>query len=135
MAWMVQADGNVAAAERALLDTLAGSRSVAERALRAVQGVSLDVLIPEVERYADRFFIAMRARTCALADGRLDPGEIQAFHDLVAAFQLLPQDVAKITEVAAAAARGEDSPPDDRVRALFAASSFVTSLDPEAPPC
>lgn len=132
---MAQADGEVAAAERDLLVSIAGDLSSAEAALDAVRGETLDGLALRVERYADRFFIAMRARSCALVDGRLDPSEALAFERLVEGFQLLPDDVAKIEQVAAAAIRGEDCPPDERVRALFTASSFSEIDSGEAPSC
>lgn len=84
----------------------------------------LDVLIPQVEKYEDRFFIAVRAYMMAHADDHYDESERAFFDELVEALEITASDRALIEGLAADEQRAEAFEPSPRLLSLYESSSF-----------
>lgn len=86
--------------------------------------VALSQILARVDRYADRFFIALRAASMAAIDDHLDAREEALYAELVATLEITPEDRALIEEAVAGLEALEPPPMHPRVEQLFLSSSF-----------
>ncbi len=124
MARMALADGNVGQQERELILPLLDSPDQLEGLLEEAQAAPLPQLLAQVDRYADRFFIAMRAASMAHIDGQFSGGEQFFYADLLDQLQLRPEDVTLIQTSIRQLDELEPVEPDARIGELFQQSSF-----------
>lgn len=125
MAKMALVDGEVSSEERAMLAPLLGDGESLEGLLEEARDLKLSDLVAKLDRYADRFFVALRAASMAAVDEHLDAREEALYAELVEALGILPADRAIIEESVAALDALEPPPMHPRVAQLFQASSFV----------
>lgn len=129
---MANVDGTVADEELQLLNELIAEESAADEAsfsdaqalLEAARGHSLETLAGQVDAYADRFFIALRAYSMAHIDDDLDEKEQALFDDLVRHLAIDPADLGLIERCEQAARAESPPPPEPRLLELFNASTF-----------
>jgi tellurite resistance protein len=125
MAKMALVDGEVSDAERRLLEPLLTAGESLDVLLEAAKQRSLPELVQSIDRYADRFFIALRAASMAAIDERLDAREEALFAELVALLEIEPADRALIERSVAALSAVDPPPLDPRIEQLYQQSSFV----------
>ena len=124
MAKMALADGHVASQEKDLLRPLLDDPDSLDELFREAETAPLDGLLTQVDRYADRFFIALRAASMAQIDGHLAASE-QAFYDsLLEQLKLRAEDVKLIETSLEQMDSLEPVEPDPRIGELFEQSSF-----------
>ena len=124
MAKMALVDGTFSKTEKVFLAAIAGTTSLDDLMAEA-RDASLEQLCRQVERYEDRFFIALRAYSMAHIDQHFDVKEQEAFARLVELLGLTDDD-RRLIEVTRAAAESEKAEePAPRLRELYEASSFA----------
>lgn len=124
MAKMALADGHLAGQEKDLLRPLLDDPEALDELLQEAQIVPLEGLLTRVDRYADRFFIALRAASMAQIDGHLAESE-QAFYDNLLEHLKLREEDVKLIETSLQQLESIDPvEPDPRIGELFEQSSF-----------
>jgi hypothetical protein len=86
---------------------------------------SLAELVRDIDRYADRFFLALRAASMAAIDQKLDAREDALYAELVELLEIQPADRALIERSVRALDAAEPVSLDPRIEALYQQSSFV----------
>ena len=124
MAKMALADGEVADAEREFLSPLLDESDSLEALLKEAEGKKLVDLVSPIDAYADRFFIALRARSMAAIDAEFDAREEALYERLVRALEITADDRQLIERQVDALDSIEPIPPDPRLEELFKQSSF-----------
>lgn len=125
MARMALADGTVSEVERQFLLPLLGPDDDLDALLELARQSSLAQLVEPVERYADRFFIALRAASMAHIDLELDAREEALYERLVTLLEISPEDREVIARSVASLSADEPETPEARVEELYALSSFA----------
>ena len=125
MAKMALSDGEVAQEERGFLQEMLQPGETVDALLAEAKGRSMKELVAPIDRYADRFFVALRAYAMSTIDMELVAREEAAFERLVTELAIKPSDCELIKRVVAEAESEEPEAPDPRVEELFQASSFV----------
>lgn len=125
MAKMALADDHLAAEEIAWLQPLIDEGQSLESILQKARDSTLEELLAGVDRYADRFFIALQAATMAQVDRRLEEAETAFYESLLARLKLRPEDVQLIRISIEQLDETEPMEPDPRIGELFELSSFV----------
>lgn len=125
MAKMALADGKLAEEERDMLAPLLDGGDTLDALLEIAAKKKLDELVEPIDGYADRFFIALRARSMAAVDEQFDASE-EAFYDRLVEKLGISADDRKIIEQHVASFDSLDpTPPDARVEELYKQSSFA----------
>jgi hypothetical protein len=125
MAKMALVDGNVSDLERNMLAPLLTSSESVDDLLEQAKTVELPALVAELDRYADRFFVALRSASMAHVDAHLDAREASLYEELVAKLDILPEDKLLIDESVAGLSQIDPPPLHPRIAQLFQQSSFV----------
>jgi hypothetical protein len=125
MAKMALADGVVTEEEKGFLQPVIPPGEDLDEVLVEAKSVSLSDLISQVENYADRFFIAMRAASMAHVDLDLDAREEAALERLMSAVDLTEDDLQLLRETVDDMNNPTASPPGPRLAELFEQSSFA----------
>ncbi|MDJ0841885.1 MAG: TerB family tellurite resistance protein, partial [Acidobacteriota bacterium] len=111
LARMAACDGKVDDAERELLADLTG-HAPDDPALQAVfdeaQTADLAQLFAGLVRYADRFFVVLRAYMMAHVDARYDVAEESFYHQMLNTFEISEQDRELIRESQASLYSGNE---------------------------
>ncbi len=124
MAKMALADGSVAAEEREMLEPLLGEGDTLDSVLEAAGAKKLDELVAPVDAYADRFFIALRARSMAAVDEDFDASEEALYERLIGKLEISAADREVIERHVAQMDSLDPTPPDARLEELYKQSSF-----------
>jgi hypothetical protein len=125
MAKMALVDGNVSDLERAMLAPLLTNTESVDELLEEAKTVELSALVAQLDRYADRFFVALRSASMAHVDAHLDAREAALYDELIASLDLSPEDKLLIDESVAGLSQVEPPPIHPRIAQLFQQSSFV----------
>lgn len=125
MAKMALSDGQVVQEERDFLEPMLEPGETLEALLSEASKSTLEQLVAPVERYADRFFIALRAYAMSTIDDDLDAREEAAFERLVSALGIKPDDRTLIERSVGASDSDEPEALDPRLEELYQASTFV----------
>lgn len=133
LAKMANVDGSVADEELQLLDELIAAEAAADGSpfpdaralLEAAEALRIEALASQVEAYADRFFIALRAYSMAHIDDNLDAREEALFDSLVGHLGIDAADLELIERCEQASQSETPPPPEPRLLELFSASSFA----------
>ena len=125
MAKMALCDGNVDAAERSMLADLIGDDAKVDAVLTTARNTTLEDLVAELDSYADRFFVALRAYFVAHADDKFDVKEQKLFTRIVEQMKLKDEDLALIRKTEEAMRSDEGMAPDARFEELYQRSSFA----------
>jgi hypothetical protein len=125
MAKMALVDGNVSDVERKMLAPLLTTSESVDELLEEAKTVALPALVAQLDRYADRFFVALRSASMAHVDAHLDTREATMYDELVAKLEILPEDKLLIDESVAGLSLVEPPPLHPRIAQLFQQSSFV----------
>lgn len=122
---MAMADGRVTDEERQLLVSMLGPDESVDALLSEAQSQALSDIVARLDRYADRFFVALRAATIARIDARLDAREAALYSQLVELLAINESDRALIERSVEALDDVEPAPPDPRIIELYQVSSFA----------
>jgi uncharacterized membrane protein YebE (DUF533 family) len=125
MTKMALVDGSISEEERAMLAPLLGAGETVDALVGEASQTPVSELVTKLDRYADRFFVALRAASMAAVDARLDAREEALYAELVGALGITPADRAIIEQAVAALDAVDPPPPHPRIAQLFQASSFV----------
>lgn len=125
MAKMALVDGNVSDLERNMLAPLLTPSESVDALLEEAKTVELPALVAQLDRYADRFFVALRSASMAYVDAHLDAREAALYAELVATLEISADDKLLIDESVAGLALIEPPPLHPRIAQLFQQSSFV----------
>ncbi len=125
MAKMALSDGTITPEERSFLSPMVGEGEVLETLLTEARDVSVVDLAQRVERYADRFFVALRAATMAAIDDEIDAQEMRLYEELLEALAIRAEDQAVIQQSVQNLGALEPADPDPRIRELYEQSSFA----------
>ena len=128
LARMASSDGVIDFAERELLADLTGYPAYGDymdTLLTEARAYPLEILIDQMDNYADRFFIAVRAYMMAQIDADFDIAEERFFSRLVTALEITEEDRVLIERTHRGIHRNEE--PDPRIIALYEASTFATA--------
>lgn len=125
MAKMALVDGTVSDDERAMLTPLLTRGETVEALIEEASGLKLADLVSRLDRYADRFFVALRAATMAKVDAHLDAREEALYAELVEALEILPADRDLIEQSVSALDAIDPPPMHPRIAQLFQSSSFT----------
>ncbi|MCB9752397.1 MAG: TerB family tellurite resistance protein [Myxococcales bacterium] len=129
MAKMALSDGRVSAEERESLRDILHADDRVDAAIERARQTGLRELVDALDRYADRFFVAVRALSMAAADARFDVKEEEFFVRLVEALDIVPGDMSLLLR----RTQGDEGDPeadDDvgaRLRELWRQSSFFVA--------
>ncbi len=129
MAKMALVDGTFSNIEKTYLAAMAGTTSL-DDLLAEARDVPLEDLCRQVDRYEDRFFIALRAYSMAYIDQHFEVEERQAFARLVEMLGIAEEDRRLIEATHAAAESEQPEEPPARLRELYEASSFAGVSSP-----
>jgi tellurite resistance protein len=124
MAKMALVDGHVSDEERAMLAPHLDSAESVDALVEEAKRTSLAEILGGIDRYADRFFVALRAASMAAIDEHLDAREEALYAELVATLEITPEDRALIDESVAGLDAIEPPPMHPRIEQLFLSSSF-----------
>lgn len=124
MAKMALADGHLAAEEKARLLPMVGDSEALDAIFQEAETAVLEELLAHVDRYADRFFIALQAASMAHVDGRVAVEELAFYESLLGQLQLRAEDVQLIETSVNQLDSIEPVEPDPRIGELFEQSSF-----------
>lgn len=125
MTKMALIDGSVSEVEREMLEPLLPSGQSLDELIHEAREQSLAALVGTIDRYADRFFLALRAASMAAVDEHLDAREEALYAELVELLQITPADRALIERAVAALSAVDPPPLDPRIEQLFQQSSFA----------
>ncbi len=125
MAKMALVDGTVSDLERNMLAPLLTTTESVDALLEEAKTVELSALVAELDRYADRFFVALRSASMAHVDAHLDAREAALYDELITKLDILPDDKLLIAESVAGLSLVEPPPLHPRIAQLFQQSSFV----------
>jgi uncharacterized tellurite resistance protein B-like protein len=125
MAKMALVDGTVSGEERGMLEPLLGPGESVDALIVEAKGKKLSDLVDQLDRYADRFFLALRAAAMARVDHQLDAREEALYAELVELLGIRPDDRALIERSVAALDSHEAPPLDPRIEQLYRQSSFA----------
>jgi len=125
MAKMALVDGNVSELERGMLAPLLTPDESIDDLLEEARGVELLAVVAELDRYADRFFVALRSASMAHVDAQLDAREVALYDELVGALDISADDMLLIDEAVRGLSALEPPPIHPRIAQLFQQSSFV----------
>lgn len=125
MAKMALVDGHVSDVERGMLAPLLSTSESVDDLCEEAKTVDLAELVGRLDRYADRFFVALRSASMAHVDAHLDAREAALYEDLVAKLDITPEDKLLIDESVAGLSLLEPPPLHPRIAQLFQQSSFV----------
>lgn len=127
MAKMALADGEVSDEERGFLAPVLPPGESIDELLQQAKAMTVEDLVREVDSYADKFFIAMRAAAMARIDMDFDAREEAMLSKLLSLFQLSEDDTSLLHRTIEDMEKAHPVPPDPRVEVLFQQSSFVAS--------
>ncbi len=122
MAKMALSDGEIAPEERAMLRDMVDADASVDQLLEKAKTQTLDEMIGQIDKYADRFFIALRAYAMAMADQVFDAREEALYKTLVDKLEITEDDRALIERSEKAASDNQN--PEPRVMELYEQSSF-----------
>lgn len=125
MAKMALSDGVIADEERAFLTPMLAEGETVDDLLEEAKGKSVQSLVGDIDNYADRFFIALRAASMAHVDAHLDAREEALLQELVTVLEVTEGDQALIQAHVSALESIEPVPTDPRLQQLYGQSSFV----------
>lgn len=128
LAKMALSDGVITSEERSLMNEILQELQVdlsAEVLFQEVQGKPIRDLIDKVDKYEDRFFIALRAYAMAHIDFDFDPEERKFFNDLIAVLGIRPEDRALIEATEQQESGGFTSESESKLRTHYENSSFA----------
>lgn len=125
MAKMALSDGTVAEEERDFMRPLLEAGDDLDALLDEAKGKTVAQLIEPVDKYADRFFIALRAASMAAIDDHLDAREEALYERLVAALEISDKDRKVIQRTVAALSEIGVQPVESRIEELYHQSSFA----------
>ncbi len=108
-----------------MLSALLGPGETVDELVSEAGTRSLADIVSRLDRYADRFFVALRAATIARIDAQLDAREEALYAQLVELLSISASDRALIERSVEALDDIEPAPPDPRIAELFKVSSFV----------
>lgn len=126
MAKMALVDGHVSEDERAMLAPLLKPGDSVEALIEEAAQADLASIVAKVDKYADRFFVALRAASMALVDEQLDAREEALYKELAEALAITAEDQSLIDESVANLNALEPPPMHPRIELLFQSSSFAT---------
>ena len=126
IAKMALQDGVVAVEERHTLEDMSGGLSADEldAIIDEARDLSLDELLSGIDKYEDRFVIALRAYHMAHSDRSFDIEEELNFDLLVARFGITAEDKQLIERVQGAMSGQAPVTPEPRLMTLHRGSSF-----------
>jgi len=124
MAKMVLIDGNMSRLEEMFLAATAKTTSL-EKLFDEAREHSLESLCARVERYEDRFFVALRAFSIAYIDRELGTREGHLFQEILDILGITPEDRLLIEQVRTDGESDSPAAHHPRLQALYAASSFA----------
>lgn len=125
MAKMALVDGHVSQDERAMLAPLLGPGDSVEALVEEASRTELASIVAQVDKYADRFFVALRAASMAMVDEQLDAREQALYQELVTALAISAEDQSLIDDSVAHLDALEPPPMHPRIELLYRSSSFV----------
>lgn len=128
LAKMALSDGIITSEERTLMEEILQELQVdisADVLFEEVKSRSINELIDQVDKYEDRFFIALRAYAMAHIDFDFDPEERKFFNNLVGMLEILPEDLTLIEATEQNEGAGFTPEFNTRLRALYENSSFA----------
>ena len=128
MAKMAAVDGAIADEERESLAEMSqacGVDRAVDATLAAAAEASVEDLCARLDRYEDRFFVALRAYMLARSDTDFSSDERALYRDLVDRLGISELDQALIRRVESAARAITPRPVPRRVEELYARSSFA----------
>lgn len=126
MAKMALVDGHVSDDERAMLAPLLKPGDSVDALIEEASHADLASIVAEVDKYADRFFVALRAASMAMVDEHLDAREEALYKQLAAALAISAEDQSLIDESVANLNALEPPPLHPRIELLYRSSSFAT---------
>jgi tellurite resistance protein len=129
LAKMALADGNIDQEEREMLLDIVQDPLVLNDLIAQAKSCHLDELIGQLDNYADKFFVALRAFMIAHVDEHFDVEEERLFRQLVSKLEITPEDIELIELVAEFSADPTKHALPTRLEQLYLQSSFaMTSL-------
>lgn len=127
MARMALADGQITEEERGFLEPVLPQGESVDEVLAEAKNHTMAELLAQVDNYADRFFIAMRAASMAYVDLEFDAKEEAALERLLGAVNLSDEDMTLLRETVDDMGKADPSPPGARLAELFEQSSFAAN--------
>jgi tellurite resistance protein len=127
LAKMALSDGTVTEEERLFLQQLLPGGGSVDELLEEARRTPLAELVDEIDSYADRFFVALRAASVAAIDAEVDVREEALYDELVEELQIEFEDRALIARSVEALRATPPGPVEPRVEELFRRSSFFQS--------
>lgn len=127
LAKMALMDGVVEPAERAFLEEVVSTSNVdttVDQLFDLAATQTLEELIEKVDKYEDRFFIALRAYLVAHSDQHYDVEEEAFFNNLVEVLGINDDDRAHIEQAEKNLQLEEPPEPDPHILELYYNSSF-----------
>src|SRR5688500_1623872 len=109
MVKMALVDGSVSTEEREMLAPLLGPDETIDALIAEARERKLSEVVASIERYADRFFVALRAASMAAVDEHWDAREEALYAELVELLGIEPADRELIERSVAAFGKPESS--------------------------
>ncbi len=128
MAKMALADNVIDQSERDMLEQFCSASCSGlgiDAALDQARTSKVDELAAHVTRYADRFFVALRAYMMATVDSEVHEAELKLYRHLLESFSIPRDDQELIRRTALDMHSTEPAEPDPRIHDLFQKSSFA----------
>lgn len=124
MTKMALADGEISADERDYILPFLNHESELDGLVQTVQTESLEQMLSQVDSYADRFFIALRAASMAHIDQHFDEFEAQLYQKLLGLLNLEQGDLGLIEDYTQTLYDYSEFEPSPRFQELYTQSSF-----------
>src|SRR5688572_10290619 len=119
MVKMALVDGTVSIEERRMLEPLLEPGESLPQLMDEARSTKLHELAAAIERYADRFFVALRAASMANVDAHLDAREETLYDELVELLGIEKRDRELIERSVAALDSPNTAPPEPRLEELY----------------
>jgi uncharacterized membrane protein YebE (DUF533 family) len=127
LAKLALADGKIDCSEEGFLaDMITDSETYTDiqKLLEEASNKSLAEMVNRLEKYEDKFFVAMRAYLMAHVDLHLDLREEAMLNELVTLLEISDADQQLIKETEKNLKKDDPAQPSERIQLLYQASSF-----------
>ncbi|MDF1664723.1 MAG: hypothetical protein P1V97_23390 [Planctomycetota bacterium] len=127
LAKLALADGKIDVSEESFLTVMMDESENfhnIDELIREANSKTLAEMIERLEKYEDKFFVALRAYLMANVDLHYDATEEAMFNRLIGLLGITEDDRELIRATEASIKDEEPQPPSERIQALYQASSF-----------
>ena len=121
MAKMAMADGDVVGAEKDFLQPILDQGECVDRFMEEARESPLKEMVTNLDNYADRFYVALRAFSMSRVDDTVHPDEQRFYEELIALLKIKPED----QELIVRTVETTEGQPDPRIMEIFLESSLI----------